>query len=109
MPRAAHLPRNQKSPPKPSFPAQKPGFPIPAPRFFDAAARDRAGNRALFFDDYCALVTLYLMNPLIGSMRALQHVAALPNVARKLGVRRFSLGSFSEAPAAFEPARLLAV
>jgi hypothetical protein len=72
-------------------------------------ARDKAGNRALFFDDYCAAVTLYLLNPLIGSMRSLQHALTLPNVARKLGVKRFSLGSFSEAQAVFEPARLLAV
>jgi hypothetical protein len=72
-------------------------------------ARDKAGNRELFFDDYCATVMLYLLNPLIGSMRSLQHALTLPNVARKLGVQRFSLGSFSEAQAVFEPARLLAV
>src|SRR5258706_3483741 len=72
-------------------------------------ARDKAGNRELFFDDYCAAVMLYLLNPLIGSMRSLQHALTLPNVARKLGVKRFSLGSFSEAQAVFEPARLLAV
>jgi hypothetical protein len=35
-------------------------------------ARDKAGNRELFFDDYCAAVMLYLLNPLIGSMRSLQ-------------------------------------
>ena len=58
-------------------------------------ARDKAGNRELFFDDYCAAVMLYLLNPLIGSMRALQHALTLPNVARKLGGKRFSLGSFS--------------
>jgi hypothetical protein len=72
-------------------------------------ARDRAGNRALFFDDNCAAVLHYLLNPLIGSMRSLQHALTLPNVARKLGVKRFSPGSFSEAQAVFEPARLLAV
>jgi len=72
-------------------------------------ARDKAGNRELFFDDYCAAVMLYLLNPLIGSMRSLQHALTLPNVARKLGVKRFSLGSFSEAQAVFEPAPLLAV
>jgi hypothetical protein len=72
-------------------------------------ARDKAGNRQLFFDDYCAAAMLYLLNPLIGSMRSLQHVLSLPNVARKLGVKRFSLGSFSEAQAVFEPQRLLAV
>ena len=72
-------------------------------------ARDKAGNRELFFDDYCAAVMLYLLNPLIGSMRALRHAMTLPKVVKKLGVKRFSLGSFSEAQAVFEPARLLAV
>jgi hypothetical protein len=71
--------------------------------------RDKAGNRQLFFDDYCALVTLYLLNPLIGSVRVLQQALSLPNVAKKLGIQRFSLGSFSEAPAVFEPQRLQAV
>ena len=72
-------------------------------------ARDKAGNRELFFDDYCASVMLYLLNPLIGSMRSLRQALTLPNVARKLGVKRFSLGSFSEAQAVFEPQCLLAI
>ena len=29
--------------------------------------RDRAGNRRLHFDHYCALVLLYLFNPIISS------------------------------------------
>lgn len=68
--------------------------------------RDRAGNRQLHFDEYCELVLLYLFNPLIKSMRTLQRVSALPKVAKALGVGRFSVGSFSEAPAVFEPERL---
>lgn len=72
-------------------------------------ARDKAGNRHLFFDGYCAATMLYLLNPLISSMRSLQQAMTLPNVARKLGVKRFSLGSFSEAQAVFEPQRLLAI
>jgi len=68
--------------------------------------RDAAGNRKLFFDDYVKLVLLYLWNPLIGSLRTLQRAAALPRVIKALGIRRFSLGSFSEAPAVFEPALL---
>src|SRR5438105_4803909 len=69
-------------------------------------ARDTAGNRELFFDDYGKLVLLYLWNPLIDSLRVLQQVAGLANVAKALGVKRFSLGSFSEAPRVFEPERL---
>jgi hypothetical protein len=72
-------------------------------------ARDKAGNRELFFDGYCSSVMLYLLNPLISSMRSLQQALTLPNVARKLGVKRFSLGSFSEAQAVFEPPRLLEI
>ena len=68
--------------------------------------RDTAGNRKLFFDDYVKLVLLYLWNPLISSMRMLQKVAALPKVIKALGVRRFSTGSFSEAPAVFQPQML---
>ena len=71
--------------------------------------RDTAGNRQLFFDDYVKLVLLYLWNPLIGSLRTLQKVVALPKVIKALGIRRFSLGSFSEAPAVFEPELLKTV
>lgn len=66
-------------------------------------ARDRAGNRQLFFDDYCKSVLLFLFNPAINSLRLLQEASALPTVAKTLGVKRFSLGSFSEAPTVFQP------
>src|SRR4026207_499202 len=68
--------------------------------------RDRAGNRQLFFDQYCKLVLLYLFNPLISSMRMLQESLQLNNAARAVGVKRFSAGSFSEAPAVFDPEAL---
>jgi hypothetical protein len=69
-------------------------------------ARDRAGNRDLHFDQYVTLVLLYLFNPLIDSMRTLQEAVAVEKVAGQLGVRRFSLGSFSESARCFEPRRL---
>lgn len=68
--------------------------------------RDRAGNRELHFDDYVLLVLLYLFNPLIDSMRTLQKVAELPEVRKRLGIKRFSLGSFSESCRVFEPEML---
>ena len=71
--------------------------------------RDRAGNRALFLNDYCKLILLYVWNPLIDSLRVLQQVAQLENVAKALHVKRISLGSFSEAPAAFNPEQLKGV
>jgi hypothetical protein len=54
-------------------------------------------------------VLLFLFNPMIDSMRALQRAADLAEVQAKLGIRRFSLGSFSESCRVFEPAKLQAV
>lgn len=71
--------------------------------------RDKANNRELHFDDYVLLILLYLFNPLINSMRTLQQVADLPQVQQRLGIRRFSLGSFSESCRVFEPAMLQTV
>jgi hypothetical protein len=68
--------------------------------------RDRAGNRKLHYDQYCVLVLLFLFSPMIGSLRALQQTSELKKVQRKLGVRRTSLGSLSEATAVFDPKRL---
>jgi hypothetical protein len=68
--------------------------------------RDKAGNRQLHYDDYVLLILLYLFNPLIDSMRLLQQVADLPEVRQRLGIKRFSLGSFSESCRVFDPAML---
>lgn len=68
--------------------------------------RDRAGNRKLFFDDYVKLVLLYIWNPAIESARDLQRAVGLPRVAKALGVRRASAGSFSESVRVFEPEQL---
>jgi hypothetical protein len=68
--------------------------------------RDKAGNRELFMDQYCALVLLFLFNPCVRSLRALQQASELNNVQRKLGCSRSSLGSLSEATDVFDPERL---
>jgi hypothetical protein len=68
--------------------------------------RDKAGNRRLHFDQYCLLVLLFLFNPMVRSLRALQRVSELKQVQRKLGCSRTSLGSLSEAVDVFEPQRL---
>ena len=68
--------------------------------------RDKAGNRALFMDQYCSLVLLFLFNPCVRSLRALQQASELKNVQRKLGCSRASLGSLSEATDVFDPERL---
>jgi hypothetical protein len=68
--------------------------------------RDKAGNRRLFFNDYLKLVLLYIWNPLIESVHDLQQAVQLPNVAKALGVGRFSAGSFSESVRVFDPEQL---
>ena len=70
--------------------------------------RDRAGNRSLHYDQYCMLILLFMFNPILRSLRALQQASELKNVQRKLGCGRASLGSLSEAVEVFEPERLQA-
>ena len=50
--------------------------------------RDKAHNRTLHFDQYCALVLLYLFNPVVSSLRALQQASELKKVQKKLGCGR---------------------
>jgi hypothetical protein len=71
--------------------------------------RDRAGNRELHFDKYCLLVLLYLLNPIVTSMRSLQEASELEKVQQRLKVPRFSLGSFSEAARVFDPDQLIEI
>jgi hypothetical protein len=68
--------------------------------------RDKAGNRELFMDQYCGLVLLFMFNPYLRSLRALQQASELKNVQRKLRCGRTSLGSLSEATDVFDPERL---
>lgn len=72
----------------------------------NGCVRDRAGNRELHFDDYVLLILLWMFNPLIDSMRALQRVTDLQQVRDKLNIKRFSLGSFSESCRLFDPSML---
>ena len=65
--------------------------------------RDKAGNRELFMDQYCGLVLLFMFNPCVRSLRALQQASELKNVQRKLRCGRASLGSLSEATDVFDP------
>ncbi len=71
--------------------------------------RDKAGNRQLFRDQYCALVLLFLSNPCVRSLRALPQASDLANAPRKLRCGRASLGSLSEATDVFDPERLQAI
>jgi hypothetical protein len=65
--------------------------------------RDRAGNRDLHMDEYCMLLLVFLFNPVVDSLRALQQASELQKVQKKLGCQRTSLGSLSESVAVFDP------
>ncbi len=72
-------------------------------------ARDKAGNRMLHYDQYCMLVLLFLYNPVVSSLRAIQQASELKKVQKKLGCLRSSLGSLSEATTVFDPQLLQGV
>ena len=71
--------------------------------------RDRAGNRTLHFDEYCALVLLMMFNPTIRSLRALQQISDFAPVQKGLGISRTSLGSLSESARVFDAERILPI
>jgi Transposase DDE domain len=75
----------------------------------DATARDRAGNRHLFYDQYACLLLLFFFNPIVQSLRGLQQASTLDKVQRLLGCPRVSRGSLSEASRVFDPELLHAL
>ena len=68
----------------------------------DGCQRDTAGNRELHYDQYCMLVLLYLLNPIVTSLRGIQQASELKKVQRKLGCPRASPSSLSEATDVFD-------
>jgi hypothetical protein len=72
----------------------------------DECKRDVAKNRELHYDQYCLLILLYLFNPTVTSLRAIQQASELAKVKKKLGTSRASLGTLSEASRLFDPSRL---
>lgn len=72
----------------------------------DHCKRDKANNRDLHYDQYCLHILLYLFNPTVSSLCAIQQASELENVKKKLGTSRASLGSLSEASRLFDPSRL---
>jgi len=68
-----------------------------------ATARDRAGNRCLFYDQYACLLLLYFFNPVVTSLRGIQQASELDKVQRLFGTDRVSRGSLSEASRVFDP------
>ena len=78
-------------------------LPLFAPLHEVGCERDKAGNRQLHYDECCLLLLLFLFNPVVTSLRALQQASELKKVQRKLGCKRASLGSLSESTAVFDP------
>lgn len=72
----------------------------------DATARDKAGNRQLFFDQYTGLLLLTFFSPIVTSLRGLQQASGLAKVQKQLGCQRAALGSLSEASRVFDPGLL---
>jgi hypothetical protein len=69
----------------------------------NATARDRAGNRQLFYDQYACLLLLFFFNPVVKSLRGIQQASTLDKVQRLFGCGRVSRGSLSEASRIFDP------
>lgn len=74
-----------------------------------ATARDHAGNRRLFYDQYACLLLLFFFNPIVKSLRGIQQASTLDKVQRLFGCNRVSRGSLSEASRVFDPALLHAL
>lgn len=69
----------------------------------NATARDRAGNRRLFYDQYACLLLLFFFNPVVKSLRGIQQASTLDKVQRLFGCERVSRGSLGEASRVFDP------
>ena len=69
-------------------------------------ARDRAGNRQLFYDQYATLLLLYFFTPTVTSLRGIQQVSELTKVQQRWGVPRTALSTLSEASTVFDAALL---
>jgi hypothetical protein len=69
----------------------------------NATARDHAGNRRLFYDQYACLLLLFFFNPIVKSLRGIQQGSELDKVQRLFGCGRVSRGSLSEASQVFDP------
>jgi hypothetical protein len=75
----------------------------------DQCQRDKANQRELHYDQYGMLILLYMFNPTVTSLRAIQQASELGKVQNKLGCKRTSLGSLSEASRIFDSQRLQAI
>jgi hypothetical protein len=75
----------------------------------DATARDRAGNRRLFYDQYASVLLLSFFNPVLKSLRSLQAASKLDKVQRRFRCHGVSRASLSEASRVFDPELLRSI
>ena len=66
-------------------------------------------NRELHYDELALWLLLSYFNPALDSMRMLQTASTCEGVQQRTGLRRFSLGAFSEAARLFDPDLLHAI
>src|SRR5260370_8105338 len=69
----------------------------------DATARDRAGNRRLFYDQYACLLLLYFFNPVVKSLRSIHQASKLDKVQRLSGCNYVSRLPLSDPSPVFHP------
>jgi hypothetical protein len=72
-------------------------------------ARDKAGNREFFCDQYVSLLLLYFFSPVVTSLNGLQQATGLDKVQKLLGIKRVSMGTLSESAGVFDPTPLQAL
>ncbi len=60
-------------------------------------------NRVLHYDQYAALLLFYFFNATVTSLRDIRRLTEFKKFRRRLGVKRTSLGSLSEASQVFDP------
>ena len=63
-------------------------------------------NRKLHYDQYLAMMLLYFFTPVLTSLRGIQQATTLEKIQKRLGIKKTSLGSLSEASDVFD-AKLL--
>ncbi len=68
---------------------------------------DKSRNREFLHPHYASLVLLSFFNPAMQSLRGMQQASELKAVQKKLGIRRVSIGSFSESCRVFDPELLV--
>jgi len=59
-------------------------------------------NRKLHYDQYLALILLYFFTPVLTSLRGIQQATTLEKIQQRLGIKKTSLGSLSEASQVFD-------